>query len=40
MRKQLPDFVKKLKQEAQVEILDPKLRVDDSSAPATASGLK
>jgi len=40
MRKELPEFVKKLRQEAQVEILDPKLRPDETTSATTASGLK
>jgi hypothetical protein len=37
VRKELPTLVKKLKQENEVQILDPKLRVEE---PATADSSK
>jgi len=37
VRKQLPDLIKKYRQEAGVEILDPKLRVEEPVIPASIS---
>jgi parvulin-like peptidyl-prolyl isomerase len=41
IQKESPGLIKRLRKEQELEILDPKLRVDDSSAPTTtASGIK
>jgi len=39
MQKQIPDYMKKLKEEANVEILDEKLKLKEPDAPAAAAGL-
>jgi parvulin-like peptidyl-prolyl isomerase len=36
IRKQLPDLVKKMRQEAAVEVLEPKLRIEETTPPTTA----
>jgi peptidyl-prolyl cis-trans isomerase C len=40
LRKQLPDFIKTLRQEAKVEILDPKLKLEETPSTASAAEKK